>query len=183
MRNPPRVIVRLVLGAALLITAVALLVASRGEGIETRHVVRGAVGLDVPLTWTVTNFSVDPTPPRLVAASFPVADEDVAGDCGGLAAVTRLPSDGALVVLIDYGPFGPDIDHDDFNEEAVLYGRDDPFSPRRLAEFACFGRSYAFVFLSGGRALQAHVGLGEEVTPVRRREARALLDSIEVESP
>ena len=50
----------------------------------------------------------------------------------------------------------------------------------QLADFECFGRSYAFRFVVGGRALQAHVGLGHDATAARLSEALAAVNSLDV---
>lgn len=131
--------------------------------------------MEIPQGWSVTGFSETVWPRRLVAASFPVTLDDVEGDCGGLAAVQRLPSDGAYVVLIDYGP---DVESkegftDRFPIRALRDGQ--------LAEFECFGRSFAFRFILDGRALQAHVGLGSDGDLEREPEAIALLSSLTVD--
>ena len=99
--------------------------------------------------------------------------DDVEGDCGGLAAAQRLPSDGAYVVLIDYGG-GVDAEsrQRDFNQRLPL-----TFKDGQLADFECFGRSYAFRFILGGKALQAHVALGDAADPQTRAAALALLNS------
>lgn len=139
------------------------------------------IALEVPSAWTVTGFSVDVTPRRLVAASYQVSPAEVEGDCGGQAAIQRLPDDGAYVVLIDYGSFPGSLDRDDFSADLPTSGRDEPFSDERFAEFACFGPSYVFVFVVKGRALQAHVGVGPDATADRRDEAVDVLNSITVE--
>jgi hypothetical protein len=150
-------------------------------GDESTRFAENGIALEVPSAWSVTGFSVDVTPRRLVAASYKVDPVDVEGDCGGQAAIQRLPRDGAYIALIDYGPFPGNVDRDDFNAESPVWGRDEPFSDRRFAEFACFGPSYVFLFVVRGRALQAHLGIGPDITPERRDEAVEVLNSITVE--
>lgn len=126
----------------------------------------------------MSGFSETVFPRRLVAASSPVTRADVEGDCGGYAAVERLPSDGAYVVLIDYGGnFDPDLmRRGDFKQRLPL-----TLGDGQRAEFECFGRSYAFHFIVGGRGLQAHIGLGAHSGA--GADAVAALNSIRVERP
>lgn len=158
--------------------AVVGLAACDFAGDDRTRFAENGIALEVPRTWGVTGFSVNVTPGRLVAASYHVRPADVEGDCAGMAAIQRLPNDGAYVVLIDYGSF---VDRDDFSADLPTSGRDDPFSDLRFAEFACFGPSYLFRFFVQGRALQAHVGIGHAATAQRRDEAVEVLNSITVE--
>jgi hypothetical protein len=160
-----------------LATVILLAGCALRDDAATRFAERG-VSFDVPEGWSVSGFSETVFPRRLVAASYPVARSEVEGDCGGLAAVQRLPSGGAYIVLIDYGGnFDPDVmNRSDFQQRL-------PFSLEdgQLAEFGCFGRSYAFRFLVGGRGLQAHVGLGRAADAQTRAHALAVLNSIRVD--
>jgi hypothetical protein len=132
------------------------------------------LSLRIPDGWSVSGFSKTVFPRRLVAATYAVNRGDVEGDCGGLAAVQRLPPDGSYIVLIDYGG-GVDTDtrQRDFDQRLPL-----TFDDGRLAEFACFGRSYAFRFIVAGRALQVHLALGRTADPSTRKAALAVLNSI-----
>lgn len=160
---------------------VAALTACEFDAKDSTRFAENGIALQVPSTWSVTGFSVDVTPRRLVAASYDVRPADVKGDCGGQAAIQRLPKDGAYVVLIDYGPFPGNVDRDDFSADLPTSGRDEPFSAERFAEFGCFGPSYVFLFIVEGRALQAHVGIGPDATAERRDDAVEVLNSITVE--
>jgi hypothetical protein len=161
--------------------AVVVLASCAVGGDEGTQFAENGIALEVPSGWSVTGFSVDVTPRRLVAASYNVNPADVEGDCGGQAAIQRLPRDGAYVVLIDYGPFPGNVDRDDFNADSPVWGRQEPFRDKRFAEFACFGPSYVFFFVARGRALQAHLGIGPDTTPERRDEAVEVLNSITAE--
>jgi len=99
----------------------------------------------------------------------------VEGDCGGPSAVERLPRDGAYVIVIDYGSRSVTADPSDFQDRLPRALEDG-----QLADFECFGRSYAFRFVVGGRALQAHVGLGHDATAARLSEALAAVNSLDV---
>ena len=160
------------------VTATALAACELGAEGSTRFADRG-IALKVPSGWSVTGFSKDVTPRRLVAASYDVRPDDVEGDCGGQAAVEQLRTDGAYVVLIDYGSFPGDLDRDDFSDDLPTSGRDEPFRDERFGEFGCFGPSYVFLFVVGDRALQAHVGIGSDATSKRREEA---LDVLKIQS-
>ncbi len=154
------------------------MVASTGEPARPTRFAERGVSLEIPSGWSVSGFSETVFPRRLVAASYPVARADVEGDCGGLAAVERLPSAGAYIVLIDYGGnFDPDLtNRGEFKQRLPL-----TLADGQLAEFECFGRSYAFHFISGGRGLQAHIGLGADSGAESRADAVAALNSIRVE--
>jgi hypothetical protein len=52
----------------------------------------------------------------------------------------------------------------------------------QLAEFECFGRSYASYVLLEGRALQAHLALGPNAGPEIREHALGVLNSIQIRS-
>jgi hypothetical protein len=131
----------------------------------------------VPHGWSVTGFSETVFPRRLVAATYPVDRDDVEGDCGGLAAVERLPSDGSYVILIDYGgSLDAPTRRQDFKQRLPL-----TLDQGQLAEFECFGRSYAFRFVVEGRGMQAHLALGSRADQSTRANALAVLNSIRVE--
>lgn len=134
------------------------------------------LSLRVPKSWSVSGFSETVFPRRVVAATYAVNRDDVEGDCGGLAAVQRLAPDGAYLVLIDYGG-GVDADtrRRDFDQRLPL-----TFNDGQLAEFECFGRSYAFRFVVAGRALQAHLAVGRAADQETREAALAVLNSIRV---
>ena len=135
------------------------------------------LSLRLPDGWSVSGFSETVFPRRLVAATYAVNRDDVEGDCGGLAAVQRLPPDGSYIVLIDYGG-GVDADarQRDFDQRLPL-----TFDDGQLAEFECFGRSYAFRFIVADRALQAHVAVGRAADPQTRDAALAVLNSVRAE--
>ncbi len=132
--------------------AVAALVACEFDTEESTRFAEHGVELQAPRTWSSTGFSKTVWPRRLVAASYDVRPADVEGDCGGLAAVRRLPRDGVYVVLIDYGEVR---EREGFTDRLPVTLRDGA-----LAEYECFGHSYMFRFIRSGRALQAHVGVG-----------------------
>lgn len=113
---------------------------------------------------------------RLAAASHPVALSAARPrSCHPKAALRQLPSNGALVQIIEYrlrflrtGEFPP-------RPERLRYA-DGTFAP-----FECAGPSFRFVFSDRGRALQAHVWFGEDRGNRRvRREALELLNGVEV---
>lgn len=145
------------------------------KSLERRRFTERGVSLQLPDDWSVSGFSETVFPRRLVAASYPLSRDDVEGDCGGFAAVERLPRDGAYLVLIDYGGnFDPDLKRrSDFKQRLPLKLEDG-----QLAEFECFGRSYAFRFIVGGRGLQAHIGIGLDADPKTRMGALAVLNSV-----
>jgi len=129
-----------------------------------------------PAGWFVTGFSKTNSPSRLVVASYRVTLPEVEGDCGGMEALNELPSQGAAVLIIDYGPAAP---------TSSFPPRPQRFQLRngKYGNYECFGRSYVFRFRSAGRDLQAHVEVGRLATAGRRSEALALLDSLDRSAP
>ncbi|MEO8289841.1 MAG: hypothetical protein ABI649_02460 [Gaiellaceae bacterium] len=131
-----------------------------GHGISFRY----------PSNWHIAGFSTTVFPARVAVASYPLPADAVEGDCGGIVAVRRLPADGALVLLIDYGDagvrgFGPRPRH------FALRGG-------KLADYECFGHSYLFQFRIGGRDLQAHLLLGRNASEMTAAQALEILDSL-----
>jgi hypothetical protein len=161
----------------LLLAAALVLVGCVHEDDGADHFSERGLSLQVPDGWSVSGFSETVFPRRLVAATYAVDRGDVEGDCGGLAAVQRLPPDGSYVVLIDYGG-GVDANtrQRDFDQQLPL-----TFNDGQLAEFECFGRSYAFRFIAADRALQAHVAVGRAADRQTRQAALAVLNSIRAE--
>ena len=148
------------------------------RAVPQRFAERG-VSFEIPSGWSVSGFSETVFPRRLVVASYPVGRADVEGDCGGYAAVERLPGDAAYLVLIDYGGnFEAVRSRSDFKQRLPLTLEDG-----QLAEFECFGRSYVFRFVVDGRRLQAHIGLGADAGPTMRARALAALNSVRLERP
>jgi len=143
---------------------------------DSRRFSERGVTFVTPQSWSVSGFSENVFPERLVAASYEVSRGDTEGDCGGHAAIARLQRDGAYILLIDYGPNLGEPDPTRFTDRLPV-GLDDG----EFAEWECFGRSYAFHFLQGGRALQAHIGFGSDVNAARRAQALGILNSVVVE--
>jgi hypothetical protein len=138
------------------------------------------VQLQIPSVWSITGFSTTNAPRRLVAASFSVRPEDAEGDCGGNAAITRLPQDGAFVALIDYDKMP--VDRGDFPDTLPVSNVDDLFDRNRFRQFDCFGPSYMLRVIVNGRPIQIHAGLGRNASGERRAEVLAVVNSITVES-
>jgi hypothetical protein len=160
---------------ALALVAVMVLAGCARES-DSRTYAEHGVSFAVPDGWSVSGFSETVFPRRLVAASYAVDRADVEGDCGGFAAVERLPSAGAYVVLIDYGGIlDVGTRRRDFKQRLPL-----TFDDGQLAEFECFGRSYAFRFIVEGKGLQVHVALGRLADRRTRAGALAVLNSISV---
>ena len=130
----------------------------RDDGVSFRY----------PESWHATPFSTTNSPRRLAVASYPIPEDAVEGDCGGLQAAGRLPREGALVLLIDYGERGSFA-----RRPEALHLRDGEF-----AEYECFGPSTMFRFSVGERDLQAHVALGPEASDETRDRALAVLSAL-----
>ena len=121
-----------------------------------------------PHGWTTTGFGRSATPPRLVVASYRVRSTQVEGDCGGSAALRRLPQDGAAVLLIDYGTSRG------FRPHPSAF----TLSEFQRGDFECFGQTYVLRFRRDGHDIQAHVALGEAADASKRTEALRILDSL-----
>jgi hypothetical protein len=148
--------------------AVLSLPACGGQKAHTFSDHSSGLSFRYPRGWTSSGFSRSTSPHRLVVASYRVRPSEVEGDCGGRAALRRLPRGGAAVLLIDYG-----------------VGQDFPPHPSvfRLAQFArreyeCFGESYMLRFRRGGHDIQAHVAVGDAADSSKRTEALRILDSL-----
>jgi hypothetical protein len=103
-------------------------------------------------------------------ASYVLPPNAVEGDCGGIAAVRRLPIDGVLLLVIDYGAVG--VGPFPSRPRRFTLGRG------RLSDYECFGRSYLFRFSVGERNFQAHVALGADAPQTAADDALAILDSL-----
>jgi hypothetical protein len=85
-------------------TAVSALAACTYREEQNERFAERGVNLETPRSWSVSGFSETVFPRRLVAASYEVRRGDVEGDCGGRAAIDRLPRDGAdLPPMRNYG--------------------------------------------------------------------------------
>lgn len=101
-------------------------------------------------------------------ASYRVSARDVEGDCGGSAALRRLPQDGAAVLLIDYGT------SEGFRPHPAVF----KLSQFQHGGYECFGDGYMLLFRRAGRDLQAHVALGDTAEPSERTKLLRVLDSL-----
>ena len=81
----------------------ACMLAACSTGADMREFDDDGVSFRYPSDWHVAGFSTTNSPQRLAVASYALPEDAVEGDCGALTAVEVLPSDGALVLLIDYG--------------------------------------------------------------------------------
>jgi hypothetical protein len=164
-----------VLLRVVLVVAVALALVGGGwwllrdGGSEETYSEQGLT-LSYPSGWSRTPFSTTNDPHRLAVASYPLPATSVEGDCGGIDAVERLPDNGALVLVIDYGD-GPSFDP-----------RPNPLdlSSGEFGNYECFGESTAFRFRVGQRDLQAHVAFGADATDDVKERALDVVRSIEV---
>jgi hypothetical protein len=131
-----------------------------------------AVKISIPRGWT---WREDPVPnlgePRILFATG-TWDFPVGGDCGPNPALEDLPSDGALVWLLEYRlPSNVD----DFPP------RPDPLSLSGrpvLAECSTGHPSYLLRFRDGFRYFQFHVAVGEGATDATRRDIVDVLNSM-----
>jgi hypothetical protein len=162
-----------------LVVAVAVLLVSgcslrNDEEFET--FAGNGVSFRYPSGWHVSGFSETNSPQRLAVASFQLPPAATEGDCGGAAAVAKLPVTGALVLLFDYGSFPRAL--------PAFPPRPATFTPARgaFANYECFGPGRRFRFRTGGRNFHAHVALGRSASHEVREQALAILDSLTVDS-
>jgi hypothetical protein len=158
-------------GAALVLLMLAAVACHNGDGDALERYSDEGLTLAHPTGWSVTGFSTTNDPQRLALASYDVPADSVEGDCGGLEAVRRLPRDGALVVLIDYGTrtsFPP------LPNELEL-------SSGTFTEHECLGLSTMFQFRADGRNLQAPLAFGADASAELKREALAVIRSVEAQ--
>jgi hypothetical protein len=153
-----------------LLTGGGMLGCSAGDDSGMETFAESGFSFQHPKGWHVTGFSTTNSPHRLAVTSYRVPADAVEGDCGGLAAVERLPTDGVLVIVIDYG------------EQASFPPRPSPLTiaDGELAEYECFGRSSMFRFRVGRRDVQAHLAFGDETGDDAHQQALSILTSIEL---
>lgn len=152
-----------------LLSGLALVGCSSG-GQGMRSFTDAGISFPYPDGWHVTGFSTATSPPRLTVTSYPVPSYATEGDCGGRAAVELLPSDGALVLIIDYG------------DRAMFRPRPSRLTMQdgEFAEYECFGPSTMFRFRIARRDLQAHLAFGEDAGEEAPRLALAILTDLEL---
>lgn len=110
----------------------------------------------------------------LVASSFPIPDGRPDGNCTPRAALDAMPPGGAWLYVFEHGP--------------TTRAHDSPPRPtgaealrRRAAPYECLGRSRMVRWHEDGRRFQAHLYLGRQASPQRRRELAAAFDSLVAE--
>lgn len=139
-----------------------------GHKTQTFSDVSSDLSFRYPTNWSVSGFSHTNSPRRLVVASYRVAPQEVEGDCGGSQALSRIPSNGAAILLIDYGR----------TQRFTAHPADFRLSQFHRATYECFGDSYMLRFRRGGHNLQAHLALGSRASGSQRRQALAILNSL-----
>lgn len=168
----------LAIALGLAIAALALLVAARADGRDSRPADRsrplpaGWHEVDRPLTGVILPVQV------FAAATYPIVLHHRPAGCGPPRRVlAEMPPGGVLLQIIEYPP-------------RDLAGRPIPVPrlPRRpahfhwsdatWARFECAGPSYKFTYRQEGRALQAQVWLRPgTVDPTFRKGALNILDN------
>lgn len=156
------------LAVAVIVLLACSACSSDNDAPPTESATEQGLSFAYPRDWSSTPFSDTNDPHRLAIASYDIPADSVEGDCGGSDAVRRLPRDGALVLLIDYGD-GPGFEPlpDDLELTSGTF-----------AQFDCFGASTQFRFRVGERDLQAHVAFGPVATDETRRRALDVLRSV-----
>ena len=128
------------------------------EGWRTHFDLADRVAMDVPDTW---GFHTDPVPsldePRVLFAAGTESPIPQGGECAPDNALKQLPSDGALIWLLEYSnPQNPS----DFPDRPSTLSLGDLQGP-----FECIGvRTYLLRFSNDGRYFQFHVVTGPNAT-------------------
>jgi hypothetical protein len=133
-----------------------------------------AVSVDVPSGWVEKDEPVPGmTAPRVVAA-YGTWDFPTGGACGPEPALAELPTDGALVWLVEYANPG---NAGDFIGLSPLFSIDIQNPPARW-ECAAAAPSRMYPFRIGGRFIEVHVALGPAVSSSTLQEANGLITSL-----
>jgi hypothetical protein len=178
MRGPLRV--ALLLAAAALGACGGAVAASTPQA-AVRDGAGAGISLSKPPGWRLLTHDITAMSwpvERLLLTSYRARP---GGNCAPDRAERELPSDGALVYLLEYRP----------RRGAALTKVNRRAFPPRPAHFALDRRalgnhecwrvpSYLIRFRDAGRAFQVHVALGDRAGPARRAQVLAALDSVRV---
>jgi hypothetical protein len=136
-----------------------------------------AVSVDVPSGWVEKDEPVPGTTGLRVVAAYGTWDFPTGGGCGPEPALADLPSDGALVWLVEYANPG---NAGDFIGLSPLFSIDLQEPPARW-ECAAAAPSRMYLFRDGGRFFAVHVALGLEATATTAQQANGLITSLRAE--
>jgi hypothetical protein len=135
---------------------------------------RRGVRLLVPFGWHLNAGPLTSVQGEALAvASYPIPDRPPDRNCTPKAAIDALPHDGALLYLFEY--FSPNATQLRRFPVTRPYLR---LSRRATRPYECLGTSELVRWRERGRAFQAHLYLGRDATAQRRRELRAVFDSL-----
>jgi hypothetical protein len=155
----------------------------RGEGSPAdtnRFVDKTGIAVDYPPGWHVSTQPLTEVvwpPQRLAAASFSLDGVEPGPNCSPTPAYEAMPSDGALIQLIEYTPNSdPGANPGNFPPRPPHFRLD----PEAFQNFECYGESYNLVFADAGRKFQAQVKLGARTSPETVRTLLAVLDSLDI---
>jgi hypothetical protein len=137
------------------------------------------VSIDLPPGWIEKD---DPVPgttgPRVVTA-YGTWDFPTGGSCGPEPALAELPTDGALVWLVEHANPG---NAGDFISLMPQFSIDLQGPPARW-ECAAAAPSRMYLFRVGGRFFEVHVALGWGATAATVEQASGLITSLQAEPP
>jgi hypothetical protein len=115
---------------------------------------------------------------RMLITSYPAV---TGGDCGPTRAESALPSNGALIYLLEYsGASDSVLEHP---MDMAFPAQSTGFRLRRgdLADYECWTvPSYLMRFSAAGRLFQVHLAFGASATANRRAQALRILSSLRV---
>ena len=107
---------------------------------------------------------------RLALGTFPLEPGPPDANCAPRAAIDALPPDGAFIYVFEY------VDH-----RVTAPERAGELRLGTETSYECLGRSRMVRWRDRGRDFQAHVALGPRASAALEREARSILNSIQVE--
>jgi hypothetical protein len=150
---------------------------SPGPSIESAVVPTNPVSVDLPAGWVGKD---DPVPsasaPRVVAA-WGTWDFPTGGECGPEPALEDLPTDGALVWVVEYADPGY---AGDFIPLMPQFSIDLQTPPARW-ECAAAAPSRVYLFGVAGRFFEAHVAFGSDAIAETIGQASAVITSLAAE--
>jgi hypothetical protein len=133
------------------------------------------VSVDLPPGWIEKDEPVPGTSASRVVAAYGTWDLPIGGGCGPEAALQDLPSDGALVWVVEHARPG---NAGDYISLSPLFSIDQQTPPARW-ECASGAPSRMYLFLIGGRYLEVHLALGSTASDATTQQAETLIKSLQ----
>jgi len=135
------------------------------------------ISVNLPAGWIEKDDPVPGTSAPRVVAAYGTWDFPTGGDCGPEAALQDLPTEGALVWVVEYANPGY---AGDFIPLLPGFGIDLQTPPARW-ECAAGAPSRMYLFRVGGRYFELHLALGPGAADETIRQAEGLIKSLQAE--